>query len=308
MNNKEKLIKEVLNGKNSTWLELAQKYNIKPEGSNEQRKKAANDIWRSYSKRQEKSEVLKNFQPKRLILDIETSYNIAKSWRIGNKIFLTYDNIIQESAIICVAYKWYGEDSSTVLTWKNGDDRKLVKQIMEVINEADEIVGHNLEKFDLPFILTQAVKYGYTVLPRYKVSDTLKLAKRYYRFPNNRLDTIARFLGVGQKVETRGEDMWDDVILRNDPVALDEMCVYCVGDIVITEKVFDKLQSACASPTNHAVANGYGKHTCPECGNTNATLLKTNITSAGTVTKTLQCNTCNNIYVVNNIIFKKYYE
>lgn len=308
MENKEKLINEVKNGRTSTWLELANKYGIRPNGNNDQKKKAANDIWRNYLKKEEKKENLKNFQPKRLILDIETSYNIVKSWRIGHKIFLDYDNIIQENAIICVAYKWYGEDTSTVLTWNKGNDMDLISQLMPVLNEADELVGHNLERFDLPFILTQAVKYGHTILPRYKVSDTLKIAKRYYRFPNNKLDTIAQFLGVGKKVEHRGLPMWDDVILRNDSAALDEMCIYCVGDIIVTEKVFDKLQSVCASPTNHAVANGYGKHTCPECGNTNATLLKTNITSAGTITKTLQCNTCNTVYVVNNLNFKKYYE
>lgn len=52
MTNKQKLIQYIeTEGKgNLSWLELAEKFNIKPDSTNQQRGKAANDIWRNYKK------------------------------------------------------------------------------------------------------------------------------------------------------------------------------------------------------------------------------------------------------------------
>ena len=61
-------------------------------------------------------------EKKILLLDIEVSPNIVSSWRIGSKVFLSPDNIIKERAVICVAYKWYGEKKTYSIQWDNGND------------------------------------------------------------------------------------------------------------------------------------------------------------------------------------------
>ena len=53
---------------------------------------------------------VKNENLKVLIYDIETSYNIVSSWRIGHNLTLPHYSIIKERAIICVSYKWLGEN------------------------------------------------------------------------------------------------------------------------------------------------------------------------------------------------------
>ena len=130
--NEQALINDILtNGKqNRTWGELAIQYNIRPNVDLERRRKSANDVWRRWSKINRTviepiiiASTPQNFQmasqailatlqplkPKRLFYDIETSYNIVKSWRIGYNINLNMEDIIQERAIITIAYKWEGE-------------------------------------------------------------------------------------------------------------------------------------------------------------------------------------------------------
>ena len=45
------LIQDILeNGRQGSWYELAQKHNIRPEGTYSQRRKSANDIWRRFTR------------------------------------------------------------------------------------------------------------------------------------------------------------------------------------------------------------------------------------------------------------------
>ena len=48
---------------------------------------------------------------KRLFYDIETSPNIGFFWGAGYKVNISHDNIIKERAIICICYKWEGQDT-----------------------------------------------------------------------------------------------------------------------------------------------------------------------------------------------------
>jgi hypothetical protein len=42
------------------------------------------------------------------------------------------------------------------------------------------------------------------VMPSPKTIDTLKWARKYFNFNSNKLDYIAKYLGVGQKMDTGG--------------------------------------------------------------------------------------------------------
>ena len=81
---------------------------------------------------------------KRLFFDIETSPNIGMFWSAGFKQRIDYDNIIKERAIICICYKWEGENEVSFLTWdKRQSDKKMLDNFIKVANEADELIGHN---------------------------------------------------------------------------------------------------------------------------------------------------------------------
>jgi DNA polymerase elongation subunit (family B) len=86
---------------------------------------------------------------KRLYFDIEVSPNIGFFWNPGHKISISYENIIHERAIICICYKWEYEKKVSFLTWDSKQcDKAMLKEFIKVANEADEMVGHNGDRFD----------------------------------------------------------------------------------------------------------------------------------------------------------------
>ena len=235
---------------------------------------------------------------KRLFFDIETSPNIGFFWSAGYKLNVPYSNIIKERAIICICYKWAGDDKVYSLTWDNNqDDKKMLEKFMSVANEASELVGHNGDKFDLPWIRTRCLFHRIPVFPTYTTIDTLKHSRSKFRFNSNRLDYIAQYLNVGEKLETGGFDLWKDIVLNKDKEALEKMVTYCKNDVTILEKVHDQLSNYVPHKTHYGVANSGEKYSCPECGSEDLRFSQKRYTATGTPRIQLQCNECHKYYL-----------
>ncbi|MFO0004689.1 MAG: hypothetical protein ACK559_26520, partial [bacterium] len=92
---------------------------------------------------------------KRLFFDIETSPNLGLFWEAGFKKNIDYSNIIKERAIICICWKWEDDKEIGSVHWDNKQcDKSLLQKFIKVANEADELVGHNGDRFDLAWIRT----------------------------------------------------------------------------------------------------------------------------------------------------------
>ena len=77
--------------------------------------------------------------PKRLFFDIETSPNIGLFWSAGFKLNIAPENIIKERAIICICYKWQGQDKVYSLQWDSKqEDKKMLTEFIKIANECDE--------------------------------------------------------------------------------------------------------------------------------------------------------------------------
>lgn len=243
--------------------------------------------------------------PKVLIYDIETSYNIVSSWRIGNKVSLPHYSVIKERAIICVSYKWMGEEEVYNLSWdKNQDDKFLLEQFIEVMNEADILVAHNGNRFDLKWIKSRALKHGLEMLPTYVQHDTLNLAKKHFYLNSYKLDYISKFLGFEGKIKTEPE-LWDKVILEKDPEALKEMIEYCDEDVVQLENVY-KVLAKWDKPLVHVGAMNGDKASSPISGSKNLKLVKTLTNSSGTLKRIMKDLDTDRMFEMSEANYKKY--
>jgi len=186
----------------------------------------------------------KNKPIKRLFFDIETSPNVVFSWRIGNKINLSHDNIISERAIICICYKWEGQEKVHSLEWNKGCDKEMLQKFSKVIDSADEIVGQNSDKFDVKWLRTRCILHNIPISPKFNSIDTLKMARQGFNFNSNKLDYMSKFLGREGKTET-SYDLWKDICLKNSKEAMTKMVNYCKNDIMILEQVYNKLKPFC---------------------------------------------------------------
>lgn len=241
---------------------------------------------------------------KRLFFDIETSPNIGLFWTSGYKLNISHDSIIKERAIICICYKWAGDDKIYSLQWDNNqDDKKLLEKFILVANEADEIVGHNGDRFDLPWIRTRCLYHRIPVFPNYSTLDTLKSARSKFKFNSNKLDYIAKFLGIGQKTHT-GYDLWKKVVLDKDKESLDYMVEYCKNDVELLEKVYNEMSTYIPAKTHHGVLNDGEKYSCPECGSEDMKFSKKRYSALGTPRIQLQCGNCHKYHTVSNTIYE----
>lgn len=229
---------------------------------------------------------------KRLFFDIETSPNIGLFWEAGYKKNIDYSNIIKERAIICICYKW--EDSKEVgyLTWDSKQcDKKMLQKFIEIANSADEMVGHNGDKFDLAWIRTRCLFHRIDMFPVYTTIDTLKLSRNKFKFNSNKLDYIAKYLGMGEKINTEF-GLWKAIVLNKDKEAMAKMVKYCQQDVRLLEKVYKELSTHIFAKTHYGVIFGEDRGSCPECGSDHLIRMVNRVSATGIKKIQFQCKTC----------------
>ena len=237
---------------------------------------------------------------KRLFFDIETSPNIVYTWRAGWNITVTPESIIEERRIICVSYKWENKPKIHRLSWdKSQCDKQMIIDFLKVLNQADEVIAHNGDRFDIKWLRTRCIFHRIPMFPAYRSLDTLKKAKSGFYFNSNKLDYIAKFLNVGAKMETGGYDLWKEV-MKNNFEALETMGQYCDQDVLVLEAVYQEMKNYFKQNTHQGVLDGKIKFSCPSCGSEKIDYLKMLSTPAGTVKRVMKCKPCQHTYEISN--------
>jgi len=244
--------------------------------------------------------------PRRLLLDLETSPNVVYSWRVGYKISLSPDNIVNERTIICIGYKWQGEKRTHCLTWDNGDDKAMLEKFIPILESADEVVAHWGDHFDIPWLRARAAYHGIPVSPYIKTIDTCAQSKRLFYFNSPKLDYLGQFLGLGKKIETDYE-LWKRV-MAGSKAALREMVAYCKGDVQLLEKVYLRLESYNKPKTHQGVMRGGTCSTCPKCGADNSISIGKQVTGTGAVRPKMKCRSCGQNYLVTRAELARHYK
>jgi uncharacterized protein YprB with RNaseH-like and TPR domain len=244
---------------------------------------------------------------KRLFFDIETSFITFRGWRTGKQ-WVSHDNIITDKKIICISYKWQYENEVHTLKWDSKQsDRSMIKKFIKILGEADEIVGHNGDRFDIKEIRTRAIQEGVLMFPTYRTLDTLKKARKYFNFHSNKLDYLGQVLKVGRKLDHEGMELWVKVVNGNK-TALDKMIKYCEQDVILLEDVFNALSPFIDHNTNFAVLSGGEKWHCPECASENVSLCHTDTTPVGYIKRHMKCHKCRKQYRVANKTYMRMLE
>jgi len=262
---------------------------------------------RIISKWRVKWNVKKSGQPiKRLFFDIETTYQTAIGiWRPWQQT-IRPDQLRGEKKIICISYKWQFEDEVHTLKWDSKqDDKKLVEKFIKILGEADEIVAHNGDRFDMKEVRTRAIKHGLLMYPHYRTNDTLKKARKYFNFQSNKLDYIGEFLKIGRKLDHEGMDLWTKT-MAGDKEATQRMIDYCEQDVILLEDAFVKFAPYVDHNTNFAVLKGGAKWQCPECASDNVELHHTDTTPKGWIHRWMRCDCCHKQYKISNKSYMKF--
>lgn len=186
-------------------------------------------------------------EAKILVFDIESSLSIFSAFSTGYQ-YLSYKNLIQDYYLVSWGAKWLGEDEvySDVLTSresKKGNDKRILKGLWKLIDEADIVIGHNSDKFDLKKVNTRFILNGMSLpRPPDKTIDTLKLARKVFSFSSNRLDDLCKMFNLKAKEgNEEGYELWLKC-LKGNKQALIDMENYNRNDVVITENLYHILK------------------------------------------------------------------
>ena len=278
---------------------------------NRYRLRVSDSVWEEIQRRDTQSDAVCNSQItkvpkiKRLFFDIETSPMVVYSWRIGSKINLSPDNIIHSWKVITICYKWEYEDEVHALVWDNQDDKEILREFIKIAQGADEMVGHNGDRFDIKKIRTRCIYHRIPMMPKYRTLDTLRKSRGNFAFDSNKLDYIGEYLGLGRKMQHEGFSMWVKC-LSGDEEALNTMVEYCQQDVVLLEDVFHALEHYIKPNTHAGVHNGLPKWSCPICASEDIEMVKTDVTQKGTISRVVKCKECGQVYNISNKSYMDY--
>lgn len=246
---------------------------------------------------------------KRLFWDIEVTPNVVLSWGIGNNISLSEANIVTERSIICIAYQWEHEEEPKYLSVSRvGNDKTILTKFLEIAEQADELVAHNGDRFDLKWFRARCLYHGIVALPLAKTVDTLQIVRRTCKFNNAKMGYLAELLGIDHQKGSPGYSLWKKALLGNDSKAVQEIAEYCAQDVKVLKALYDRIVRLFPPKTHAGVMAGLEKWTCPRCGSVHVGKSKTRTTTAGTVQHQMKCKDCHGYYSINDASFRKYLD
>lgn len=244
-----------------------------------------------------KSIVLLNKLPnaKYCFIDIETSPDVAVTFK-RFKANLSQDNILQEGGVILsIAWKWMHSDTTHGLALTpeeavTGNDKRLCAVLYALIEVADVVIGHNLDRFDLPVIKSRMVINNMQPLKKVKTIDTLKLA-RQMRFQSNRLGSLGVALGEGDKASHSGISTWIGC-LAGSQASLDEMLQYNIQDVDLLYAVYNRLAPHTNLPINSAIFTSNTEVICPVCNSKDIHLTGNSVYTSACEYEEYECSNC----------------
>lgn len=202
-------------------------------------------------------------KPRILFFDIETTPNIVTVFSLHNNESIHPQNILKERRIISIAWKYAGKSgiSSVSIDPKHtNDDKDILELFSDIMKNVDVVVAHYGDEFDIKFINARLAFHNLPPLPNVIQIDTYKIARSKFYFNSNKLDYLAKFLGLGSKIRTDYE-LWR-ACMDGDEKALDRMVRYNRHDVTLLEKVYNRL----APFVKPKLKMSLSKDACDTCG------------------------------------------
>lgn len=214
-----------------------------------------------------------------LHIDIETAPSLAFVWGLWKE-NIPIDRLIAPGYTMCFAAKWEDQKETMFHSLFEEDMETMLSELWVLLDEADVVVHYNGKKFDIPTINREFIKYDFPPPSPYDQIDLYQIVRSTFRFASNKLDFVARELGIGAKVQHKGMDLWKECMAalqyeEGEEVpekfwkSWKEMERYNREDVVLLPRLYAKLQPWIRNHPNRALWMPVGDMpVCPSCGST----------------------------------------
>jgi len=224
-----------------------------------------------------------------LLLDIETAPTNCFTWSLFPK-YIDPSNIVTNGYTLCWAAKWYGEKKVMYADIRDGEEAML-SQIHSLLEEADAVVHYNGQKFDMPTLNREFVRYGMHPPKHYHQIDLIQTVRKQFRFESNKLDHVCKRLGLGEKVQHKGMSLWFGCMEGRES-DWKVMARYNQRDVRILEKLYVHLRPWITGHPNAGLYKATHRPTCSTCGSTNVVKKGTQYNSTRVSYERYKCNDC----------------
>lgn len=198
-----------------------------------------------------------------LYIDIETSPNLADVWGLFNQ-NVGLSQLREPTRMLCLAAKWHDRPKAQFWSeWDVGHD-DMIGAAWCVLNQADVVVHYNGERFDVPHLNREFLLAGLPPPAPFEQVDLLKVVRKRFRFPSNKLAYVSTALGYEGKLAHEGHALWTKV-MAGDAKAQRQMRRYNIRDVAALEELHDRLLPWIPGSPSHAVY-GDNPDCCPYCG------------------------------------------
>lgn len=229
-------------------------------------------------------------------LDIETAPLSVYCWELWKQ-DIGLNQIVTDWSILSFAAKELGSreviycDNRAAIDPRN--DYALLRDLWQVLDEADIIIAQNGRKFDLKKINARFALLGFDPPSPVRVIDTVLEARKKFGFTSNKLEWLSTHLTKAKKSQHKkfpGFELWKECLAGNT-AAWDEMRKYNIRDVVATEQLYLKLRPWIDKHPNVAAYSLADVEACPKCGSGDLQHRGSTITNLG-MYRRIRCNAC----------------
>lgn len=136
----------------------------------------------------------------------------------------------------------------------NGNDVRLLKEIIDALNTFDILIGHNIAAFDLNWLTSRALYHGLSIDKRFLYYDTYQAARRMaIKADRKSLAFLADFLRVPFTKTAVHPVSWSHVASRDKDEfeeAMNDIIYHCEQDVLANREIFNAIYPRDKSSTS----------------------------------------------------------
>ena len=206
--------------------------------------------------------------PKILLMDIETSFYHFVGWGTYKQ-YIQHHQITKHQYCLSWAAKWLYDKNvqGDIVTPQESierNDTRVLKSIWNLLDQAEIVIGHNVERFDLRKLNWRFKSQGLAPPTPYKIIDTLKVSRKAFFAPSYKQDFLTKYFKLQNKLETNHK-LWEDCE-AGIPDALDKMMEYNKHDVIGLEQLYLEIRPFIKNHPNLGIL--LDDNVCPVCTST----------------------------------------
>lgn len=199
-----------------------------------------------------------------LMLDIETAPHRVYTWGLWQQ-NVALNQIEEVGYTLCWAAKWYGDDKVMYSSIHRDGKVAMLWKMYTLLEEADVVVHYYGSHFDVPTLNQEFLAMGWTPPAPFIELDLINTVRKRFKLPSNKLNYISNYLGLGEKINHKGMELWRGC-MEGNPEDWKVMEQYNKQDVVLLEKLYDVIRPWIKNHPNHALFTDDEMEVCPNCG------------------------------------------